>query len=240
MEITREYNEREDCYHFYLQEGNKVLKIIFGGNLDLYWNIFEFSERDKDLTQEELKKEIYGERKYTFTITKENYFIYSLFEELYDDIKKSRIFIPTVKKEEQDIKKDLDEDFDFWKELDETEINKRNRWYKERDIYQLLFDGENIEWHSDDDMYDRADRVIIKKAEDTFILEFTRPAITDDNFIYRLGGSISIRFRNSGSIYDPYNIIFMRMFNNLQEYNPEYHQIHLEELSHQKKLTLKK
>ena len=52
--------------------------------------------------------------------------------------------------------------------------------------------------------------------------------------------SVSIRFRNSGSRYNPFNIIFMKMFNKLQEYNPEYHQIHIEELEYQKKLTLKK
>ena len=53
-------------------------------------------------------------------------------------------------------------------------------------------------------------------------------------------GSISIRFRNSGSLYDPFNMIFMRMFNKLQNYDPEYHQIHFEEINYAKKLSLKK
>ena len=53
-------------------------------------------------------------------------------------------------------------------------------------------------------------------------------------------GRICIRFRNSGSTYDPFNIIFMRMFNKLQEYIPEYHQIHIEEMNYSKKRTLKK
>ena len=46
-----------------------------------------------------------------------------------------------------------------------------------------------------------------------------------------------VRFRNSGSSYDPFNIPFMKFFNKLQEYDPEYHQIHIEEVILQKKLT---
>ena len=101
-----------------------------------------------------------------------------------------------------------------------------------------MFDGKTIEWHSDDDRYERSDCVKINKVDDTFVLEFIRPSITEDNFIYRTPGCISIRFRNSGSTYDPYNMIFMRMFNKLQEYDPDYHQIHIEELTYRK--TLKK
>ena len=43
---------------------------------------------------------------------------------------------------------------------------------------------------------------------------------------------IPIRFRNSGSRYDPFNIIFMRMYEKLKKINDvnEYgHQIHIEE-----------
>ena len=53
MEIVREYYEREGCYNFYLLEGNQVIKIIFGGNLDLYWNIYQYSPKDENLTLEE-------------------------------------------------------------------------------------------------------------------------------------------------------------------------------------------
>ena len=78
----------------------------------------------------------------------------------------------------------------------------------------------------------------IKKEDDQFLLEFTSPKIDDNDFIFRMLGTVSIRFRNSGSTYDPYNIIFMRMFNKLQDYDPEYHQMHIEELVY--KRTLKK
>lgn len=235
MEVTKELVEREECYNFYIKEGNQVLKIIFGGNLDLYWILYNYSKLD--LSKEELKKLYFQEIKYNFTITKENYFIYSLFEELYNDIKESRIFIPFQNKSnEENI--DEESDFDFMNYMTEEKANILNETYKKRAAYQLLFDNETIEWHSDDDTYDRSDRVVIKKIDDTFLLEFIRPAVSQTNFIHRIPGSISIRFRNSGSTYDPYNIIFMRMFNKLQEYDPEYHQIHLEELPYQKRLTL--
>jgi len=239
MEVTKEYMEREGCYNFYIKEGNKVLKIIFGGNLDLYWILYNYSKIGKNLSTEKLKKLYFEEIKYQFTITKENYFIYSLFEELYDDIKESRIFIPTDNKLSEEYTEE-ESDFDFMKYMTEERAKTLNKRHKKLAAYQLLFDGETIEWHSDDDVYDRSDRVVIKKTDNTFVLEFIRPSVTEDNFIHRIPGSVSIRFRNSGSTYDPYNMIFMRMFNKLQEYDPEYHQMHIEELSYQKKLTLRK
>lgn len=234
MEVTRAFIEREGCYNFYLKEGDQILTILFGGNLDLYWNLYKYKENIQDYNIKDHLKE----RIETFVITKENYFIYSLFEELYEDIKNSKIFLP-IKKETTEYEEDDEEDdFDIWKNLSEDELNKKNQAFKEREYYQKLFDGETIIWHSDDEEYNVADRVKIHKEEDNFVLEFIRPQITTDKLIYRPLDSISIRFRNSGSTYDPYNMIFMRMFNKLQEYDPDYHQIHIEELTYRK--TLKK
>lgn len=212
MEITKIKNQ-SSSYNFYFKEENKELGIIFGGNLDLYWNLIK--KEKIDLKPSEIFKYNSKEVKETFIITKDNYFIYSLFEQLYNDIKECNIF------------------------------NKDNYLgdeilYKERSNYKELFDGTTIKWHSDEEPYEIADRVKIEKIEDTYVLEFIRPELTEDKFPFRMINSVSIRFRNSGSRYDPFNIIFMRMFNKLQEYNPEYHQIHIEELEYQKKLILKK
>ena len=231
MEITREYFEREGCYNYYIKEGNQIFKITFGGNLDLYFSLYQFK-----LSQEEAQKNMYHGVRNTFEITKENYFIYSLFEELYNDIKESRIFIPMM----HEYKEDDEENFDYWEYLSEEEMNKRNIRYINTTSYRKLFHDNQIEWHSDDDEYEKSDRVIIRKEEDKFVLEFIRPEINLRDNIYRTARSVSIRFRNSGSQYDPYNMIFMRMFNKLQEYDPDYHQIHIEEIEHHKKLTLKK
>ena len=80
----------------------------------------------------------------------------------------------------------------------------------------------------------------IYRLNDEIILEFSRPPVKREEQIYHMPGRIGVRFRNSGSTYDPYNIIFMRMFQKLQEYIPEYHQIHLEELEYQKRLLRKR
>lgn len=236
MEITREYFEREGCFNFSIRKDNQILNIIFGGNLDLYWNLFV--ESDRKLTTTDIKREIYEESRYIFEITKENYFIYSLFDELYNDIKDSKIFVPY--NEPKELLNNIEDNYDFGTYLSEDEINKSNNRYKERDIYQKLFDDNEIKWHSDDDYFKRADRIIIRKTEDAYILEFIRPKISDTSYMYRPYRSISIRFRNSGSMYEPYNIIFMRMFNKLQAYDPNCHQMHIEELTYQKKLSLKK
>lgn len=242
MEVTKQWFEREECYYFYLQEDNKILSIIFGGNLDLYWNL---NLRNKyDITEENRKKLMYDELKDTFTITKENYFIYSLFEDLYEDIKNSRIYELTIPKQNEEIdeeEKTLELEEDIWPVMSQEEIDKRNEEFKNIWCYNLLFDGEKIEWHSDDETYEIADKLEIRKVDDTFELTFTRPKMTKDKYFYlRAPMSISIRFRNSGSLYNPFNMIFMRMFNKLQEYDPECHQLHFEEMDYVKKRSLKK
>ena len=219
MEIIKRKNQRYS-YDFYLKEEDKELGIIFGGNLDLYWSLTKKNPRLEKIKPSELFKENKKQLKENFIITKENYFIYSLFDDLYNDIKECNLFTKDSYYDESSTYED------------------RNKEYQNYSKYKALFDGHTINWHSDEEEYCIANRVKIEKKDDTYVLKFTRPEITEDKFPFRTIGNISIRFRNSGSRYDPFNIIFMRMYNKLQEYNPEYHQIHIEELSYQKKLTL--
>lgn len=123
MEITRQYYEREGCYYYYLKQDNKILEITFGGNLDLYWSLRII--KDYKLTIEKNRNAMYDEVKGTFIITKENYFIYSLFEELYDDIKQSRIFIPTELKPDIDYFDSDEIDLDLLNYMSEEEANKK-------------------------------------------------------------------------------------------------------------------
>lgn len=223
MEIIKIKNERSS-YNFYLKQEDKELGIIFGGNLDLYWSLTKKNTKLEKIKPTELFEENKKQLKETFLITKENYFIYSLFDDLYNDIKECNLFT-------------IDSYYDY----DESKTYKdRNKEYQNTEKYKYLFDGNIIKWHSDEEDYLIADRVAIEKIDDTYVLKFIRPEITDEKFPFRTIGNISIRFRNSGSRYEPFNVIFMRMYNKLQEYNPEYHQIHIEELEYQKKLTLKK
>ena len=78
MEVTREKG-MESGYDYILQEDNKILRIAFGSNLDLYWSLTNLDE-DKTLDS------LYDEQYDTFLITKENYLIYELFKKLVGDI----------------------------------------------------------------------------------------------------------------------------------------------------------
>lgn len=89
MEITKIKNQ-SSSYNFYFKEENKELGIIFGGNLDLYWTLIK--KEKIALKPSEIFKYNSKEVKETFIITKDNYFIYSLFEELYNNIKECNIF----------------------------------------------------------------------------------------------------------------------------------------------------
>lgn len=204
MEVTRRYMEREHVYSYYLHENNQIFSIHFAGNLDLYWGL----RIDKKVDPKDYMAEI----KAKFIIDKENYYIYTLFEQLYEEVKQANVF-------------------------DEEKMNDKCRNYSS---YSDLFDGQKIEWHSDEESYELADLFRIIKKEESFEIEFIRPELTDGKITCRIPNHVTVRIRNSGSYYNPLNIIFMRMFNKLQEYDPDCHQIHFEEELYHKKRTLKK
>jgi len=215
---------------FYIEKEGKTLEILFGGNGDLYWIIDNIKIKAKVI--KEFKKHLESTYQEKFIITKENYFIYQLFEELINDIENSRIYLPV----EDELKLKFDELYENTRESSKERCDILNQHYKKYFRYKLLFENGVICWHSDEHIFEDADRVKIIKLEDNIILDFSRPPVKEEEKIYHLPGRIAIRFRNSGSNYDPYNIIFMRMFQKLQEYDPSYHQIHIEELEYQKKL----
>ncbi len=230
MKVTREKG-MQSGFDYLLQDENKILRIAFGSNLDLYWSL-------TNLTEESTLDNLYDERYETFLITKENMQIYELFKKLVEDIKLPRVYEP--------LKRELleDEEYEFEDELGEELIPqpdqaKYDEWnnqlrYSER--YRKLYDGENIRWHSDEDYYEIADRVMITELDDSILLEFYRPENTLHTIGFRMPNTITIRFRNSGSSYDPFNIVFMKMYQQLQQYDPEYHQVHVDEITYRKQL----
>ena len=206
--------ENEFGLQIFIEEDNSYLSILYGGNLDLYWSIHS----NKRTLENDSKTD-------TFTITKENYKLYNLFENLYNDIKEINLF------------EDFEEDKD------------RYRVYN-RSNYQELFDEENktITWYSDETAHEVANYLKIKKETDCFIINFNIQENIDgyDSDFNSSLYDISIRFSNSGSRYDPFNIIFMRMYERLKkidDVNDYGHQIHMEEYlyeeEHQKVLSKK-
>lgn len=235
MKVTRTKG-KESGYDYTITDGNKILKIVFASNLDLYWHL---SVRDGDKSLDNLYDEVYE----TFLITKENYQIYSLFKKLVEDIKIPRVYEP-IKREELD-EEDLPDPAieEILADLDngKSEQEKCDEWNEElkrSERYRKLYNGQDIIWHSDDDYYEDADRVKITEVDENILLEFYRPKQTLNTIGFRMPNTVCVRFRNSGSTYDPLNIVFMKMYQRLQEYNPDYHQIHIEETIYQK--TLKK
>lgn len=137
-------------YTINITDGGKELMITFGGNLDLYWYLTSKEEREVD----------------TFEITKENYFLFLLFDNLYNDIVNCNLF------------KVYDDELLFINSIKELQRicnrkDKLNRIFKEYEEYKNLYNGKYICWYSDDDPIDDANYVKIIKKENLYILEFT-------------------------------------------------------------------
>lgn len=201
----------------YLIEENKTLLITFAGNGDLYWVI---------------QNKACGENvKYSsdyFDISKDNYEVYSLFEQLFSDIKNINIC------ENKEFPLYVETDEEKKEYLENLELEKEMYRKSNMSHYNDLYDGiDTITWHSDETAYEVSNIVKIKKMDNIFRVEFSSQPHIDgyDEELNELG-HMSIRFRNSGSRYAPFNILFMRMFNKLQEVddvNDYGHQIHIEE-----------
>lgn len=153
-----------------------------------------------------------------FIISKENYIIYEIFDKLYNDIKNCNFF--------------------------DEEDNKHYQHYKNRYEYKSLFKDNVIEWKCDDYPVEIAPSFCIIKNIDSFIIKFN-PCIVIDDIAYQypkiLKDWISIRIRNSGSRYNPFNCIFMKLYNSLCN-TPEidFEQVHIEEYLIENKKILKK
>ena len=199
----------ENTYNYELRDNDKSMILSFQGNLDFYMSAISYKDnRDK---------------KISFTITKENYAIYSLFDELFRDIEECNIF------SFDETRLEFMDDEDEIKEYYER-IERMNNDLKTYSAYKRLIKRNLITWKSDDRDYGEPDFIKIYRGEDAFYITFVRQS-------EELHMGTVVRFRNSGSSYDPFNIPFMKFFNKLQEYDPEYHQIHIEEVILQKKFT---
>ena len=199
----------ENTYNYELRDNDKSMILSFQGNLDFYMSAISYKDnRDK---------------KISFTITKENYAIYSLFDELFRDIEECNIF--SVDETRLEFMDDEDEIKEYYER-----IERMNNDLKTYSAYKRLIKRNLITWKSDDRDYGEPDFIKIYRGEDAFYITFVRQS-------EELHMGTVVRFRNSGISYDPFNIPFMKFFNKLQEYDPEYHQIHIEEVILQKKLT---
>ena len=192
IDITKIKNwNNQDTFYIKTEEGE--FEISYQENLDLYWR-YLYQGRILNFPDT-----------HEFFITKENYFIYQLFDNLYNSIKEGNPFKGSL--------------------IENAQINKRS-------LADPLFQNGVIDWHSDEAPYDDASRLLISKTLDTYKVTFVR---SKEDMNQGLFITFSVRFSNSGSRYDPFNVAFMTMYNKLSEYEPQYHQIHLEEIQYQQK-----
>lgn len=181
-----------NCYEIETNEGK--FEINYQGNLDLYWRY--------PCNKENIKKETIKD----FYITKEDYFIYTLFNDLYISIKENKPYY----------------NYPYDNE-DKNEIIE--------DIICPLFKNNKIIFISDDGFIENGSRFIIEKIdEDTYKLTFKKGIYSEVTI-----QTFSIRISNSGSRYEPFNTVFMSMYKKLKEYDFNNHQIHIEEYMYIKK-----
>lgn len=216
MVVQKEKNNN-GCYDISLiAEDGKTLRISFGGNLDLYWYLYD-------------SKNNYEIPRMNLVVTKENFYIWNLFDQLYngvanywDDVHANSLY------------REYFGDDEYFEKY--TELLRKQ---EESNPQRLMKDGV-IEWHHDDHPYDEANVMRLYKDGDNYVVEM------DANCKNYVMDGNSVRFSNSGSRYQPFNRMFMRMFNELQDYDELSHQIHMEEVFYEQdnpktlKLTTKK
>lgn len=218
MKVLKKYKEFGTIV--FLKEKNKYISISFGGNGDLYWS-FHSDSVDKDNT---------------FIITKENYGVYSLFEQLFSDIENINIFDD----EKIPFYIETEEDRDEFLKIREDRMNKEREKYRLYNCsnYNELFCDNVITWYSDETAHEVSNFLKIYKEDEIFKLSFNiQDSIDGFDDDFHSSCYIPIRFRNSGSSYSPFNVVFMRMYHKLKEVDDvqDYgHQMHFEEYIYQK------
>lgn len=194
MEITKE--KSEFGYVITFKKGSEYFEMSFGGNGDLYWKYDDVDSKD-DITYAE------------FIIGYENAFVFNLFETLYYEIEHCQIF----KVDEEEMIFVIDED-DL--EMLKSRRQRLNETLKRSPEYMKLFQNKTITWYSDDGDYEKDEVVKINKVSEGFKLTFLKLDKKEKCYYNpRNGLHIGIRFRNSGSRYNPFNMIFMRLYNEL-------------------------
>lgn len=149
-----------------------------------------------------------SEEPIVFTITEEDVDLYNVFNNLYNKVINYEPF------------DHFDDEFDFGFMHDDSDYYKEYDKYRK---YPLVSNGV-ISWRSDEEIAENASIVNISKVDNNIVLEFIKNNPEDSIYM-----TYSIRFRNSGSSYDPFNCRFVELYQKLCEIDFDYHQITIEE-----------
>lgn len=138
--------EDNNTYRIEIIFEDKILVMYYGNNLDLYWYIKKnsgFSFDDINKTE-------------SFTITKDDYYLYSLFNKLYESIKANKVLFK------------------------DEELFKNNNTY----VYNKIFKQDHLEWISDESLDEKSNILNIIPIEDGYKLEFTQKY--NEEFFYSI------------------------------------------------------
>jgi len=171
----------------FIRDGKKLLKIFYGANGDLYFDIFGSRNKDENCLCTA-----------TFSIG-QNEEIYQYFEQLVNSIVGCQVF------DMSEIELELcDSDNSITDEI--NSVQKRNENLKTKQAYKKLVHNDIVIWYSDN-IYDESAK-IERDCEEIKLTFIDNP--DDPSF------GFGIRICNSSSKYDPFNICFMNLFNQLQ------------------------
>ncbi len=212
MEFIRE-KDIQGYITIKLKDASNTLSMMFGGNGDLYW---ELSSKKED------EYALYPEKRY-FVITKENYEVFLLFDKLYRKIDDCDVF--KVDPFEEELCLDAEERAELYERT-----KKMNDDLSDSIAYRHLCSDTSIVWHSDDAPYGVGNCLAISRSRDKerYLIEIKKGK-DKENF--------TVEISNSGSRYSPFNVLFMELYNALCDIDPNYHQIHVEEILYQKRLA---
>lgn len=174
----------------FIKKDTKTLKVFYGGNGDLYFDIFgDFEECEN------------GYRTY-FELDECDQ-VYPYFKELIDEIKEAKVFMPSETQFEL-----IDDPFEFHELVEHYKM--KNKELKGKYPHTELVKDNIILVYSDSIYNENANFMTMKELDGKIRLDFyDNPEDYIDGF--------GIRINNSGSKYMPFNIIFMRFFNKLHD-----------------------
>lgn len=166
-----------------------------------------------------------------FLISKDNCQVFYAFKKCYDDIIDAKVFdeYPNewdFEKLKQSCKK---YDLNYWLELDILlkQFRRKNTSIRNSPLHKsLVKENGSIVWLSDDCPEEEATSfTIFKTDEDSFRIVFARPKVNT----LASKNIISVRIRSSGSRYDNFYQVFVKLFRLLCEIPNDYQQLNLEE-----------
>ena len=151
-----------------------------------------------------------------FPITREDYQVYKAFENFYFSLINCDIYQVSEEDKEECL---TDEDISSLEE--ETLI--RNKILRDSSIYSQVMSSDVPTWYSNDDVLENANSLSLISDGDNFYVKFCTP----NDFTSTC--DVKVNILNNGK-YNPFHLPFDRLYDDLESYDHNYHQVHFDEL----------